>query len=88
MKQAQALAPWMSSNMFYRGGDRNSQFSSYQLNPLLQQGESMGIIAERNQDEKLVTSQGFSLSTTNESKLFLAWLHALAWQLCYLCSVL
>ncbi|XP_010144468.1 PREDICTED: immunoglobulin-like domain-containing receptor 1, partial [Buceros rhinoceros silvestris] len=41
MKQAQALAPWMSPNMFYRGGDRNSQFSSYQLNPLLQQDVSL-----------------------------------------------
>ncbi|XP_009872121.1 PREDICTED: immunoglobulin-like domain-containing receptor 1, partial [Apaloderma vittatum] len=40
MKQAQALAPWMSPNMFYRGGDRNSQLSSYQLNPLLQQDVS------------------------------------------------
>ncbi|KFQ98416.1 Immunoglobulin-like domain-containing receptor 1, partial [Nipponia nippon] len=41
MKQAQALAPWMSPNMFYRGGDRNSQLSSYQLNPLLQQDVSL-----------------------------------------------
>ncbi|XP_051463886.1 immunoglobulin-like domain-containing receptor 1 [Apus apus] len=41
MKQAQALAPWMSHNMFYRGGDRNSQVSSYQLNPLLQQDVSL-----------------------------------------------
>ncbi|NWX19407.1 ILDR1 protein, partial [Aegotheles bennettii] len=41
MKQAQALAPWMSHNMFYGGGDRNSQLSSYQLNPLLQQDVSL-----------------------------------------------
>ncbi|NWU98534.1 ILDR1 protein, partial [Upupa epops] len=41
LKQAQALAPWMSPNMFYRGGDRNSQLSSYQLNPLLQQDVSL-----------------------------------------------
>ncbi|XP_049680811.1 immunoglobulin-like domain-containing receptor 1 [Accipiter gentilis] len=41
MKQAQALAPWMSPNMFYGGGDRNSQLSSYQLNPLLQQDVSL-----------------------------------------------
>lgn len=60
MKQAQALAPWMSPNMFYGGGDRNSQLSSYQLNPLLQQGKTMGIISEGNQDEKQVTSQGGS----------------------------
>ncbi|NWS76283.1 ILDR1 protein, partial [Crotophaga sulcirostris] len=41
MKQAQALAPWMSPNMFYGGGDRNSQLSSYQLNPLLQRDVSL-----------------------------------------------
>uniref|UniRef100_A0A8V5G7J8 Uncharacterized protein n=1 Tax=Melopsittacus undulatus TaxID=13146 RepID=A0A8V5G7J8_MELUD len=41
MKQAQALAPWISPNMFFRGGDRNSQLSSYQLNPLLQQDVSL-----------------------------------------------
>ncbi|XP_064322683.1 immunoglobulin-like domain-containing receptor 1 [Phalacrocorax carbo] len=41
MKQAQALAPWLSPNMFHRGGDRNSQLSSYQLNPLLQQDVSL-----------------------------------------------
>ncbi|NXE45756.1 ILDR1 protein, partial [Casuarius casuarius] len=41
MKQARALAPWMSPNMFYRGGDRNSQLSSYQLNPLLQRDVSL-----------------------------------------------
>jgi len=60
MKQAQALAPWMSPHMFYGGGDRNSQLSSYQLNPLLQRGETMGIISGKNQDEKQVTSQGGS----------------------------
>uniref|UniRef100_A0A8C0BJ09 Immunoglobulin like domain containing receptor 1 n=1 Tax=Buteo japonicus TaxID=224669 RepID=A0A8C0BJ09_9AVES len=57
MKQAQALAPWMSPNMFYGGGDRNSQLSSYQLNPLLQQGKTMGIISEGNQDEKQPQTQ-------------------------------
>ncbi|XP_075292809.1 immunoglobulin-like domain-containing receptor 1 isoform X1 [Opisthocomus hoazin] len=41
MKQAQALAPWMSPHMFYGGGDRNSQLSSYQLNPLLQRDVSL-----------------------------------------------
>ncbi|NXU55636.1 ILDR1 protein, partial [Turnix velox] len=41
MKQAQALVPWMSHNMFYGGGDRNSQLSSYQLNPLLQRDVSL-----------------------------------------------
>ncbi|NXT77698.1 ILDR1 protein, partial [Zapornia atra] len=41
MKRAQALAPWMSPNVFYGGGDRNSQLSSYQLNPLLQQDVSL-----------------------------------------------
>nr|XP_027305398.2 LOW QUALITY PROTEIN: immunoglobulin-like domain-containing receptor 1 [Anas platyrhynchos] len=41
VKQAQALAPWMSPNVFYRGGDRNSQLSSYQLNPLLQRDVSL-----------------------------------------------
>uniref|UniRef100_A0A8B9NUL3 Immunoglobulin like domain containing receptor 1 n=1 Tax=Apteryx owenii TaxID=8824 RepID=A0A8B9NUL3_APTOW len=41
MKQVRALAPWMSPNMFYRGGDGNSQLSSYQLNPLLQQDVSL-----------------------------------------------
>lgn len=57
MKQAQALAPWLAPNMLYRGSDRNSQLSSYQLNPLLQQGETTG----ENQDEKQVTSQGGSI---------------------------
>lgn len=60
MKQAQALAPWMSPNVLYGGGDRNSQLSSYQLNPLLQQGETMPLISEGNRDEKQVTSQGGS----------------------------
>ncbi|OXB62555.1 hypothetical protein ASZ78_014501, partial [Callipepla squamata] len=46
MKRAQALAPWMLPNMFYGGADRNSQLSSYQLNPLLQQGETMTIISD------------------------------------------
>ncbi|NXA40713.1 ILDR1 protein, partial [Eudromia elegans] len=41
MKQARALAPWMSPNVFYRGGDGNSQLSSYQLNPLLQRDVSL-----------------------------------------------
>ncbi|NXC16362.1 ILDR1 protein, partial [Corythaeola cristata] len=41
MKQAQALAPWISPNMLYASGDRNSQLSSYQLNPLLQQDVSL-----------------------------------------------
>ncbi|XP_071994981.1 immunoglobulin-like domain-containing receptor 1 isoform X2 [Engystomops pustulosus] len=36
MKQAQALVPWMMEKPFYAGADRNSQHSSYQLNPLLQ----------------------------------------------------
>lgn len=60
MKQAQALAPWMLPNMFYGGADRNSQLSSYQLNPLLQQGETAVIISEGNRKEKQVTSQGAS----------------------------
>lgn len=60
MKRAQALAPWLSPNMFYGAGDRNSKLSSYQLNPLLQQGETMGISSEGNQDEKQVTSLGSS----------------------------
>ncbi|XP_039415801.1 immunoglobulin-like domain-containing receptor 1 [Corvus cornix cornix] len=41
MKQAQALAPWLSPNMFYGGADRNSKLSSYQLNPLLQRDVSL-----------------------------------------------
>ncbi|NWI10519.1 ILDR1 protein, partial [Crypturellus soui] len=41
MKQARALAPWMAPNMFYKGGDGNSQLSSYQLNPLLQRDVSL-----------------------------------------------
>ncbi|XP_009070099.1 PREDICTED: immunoglobulin-like domain-containing receptor 1 [Acanthisitta chloris] len=41
MKRAQALAPWISPNMLYGGGDRNSKVSSYQLNPLLQQDVSL-----------------------------------------------
>uniref|UniRef100_A0A8C9FHZ1 Ig-like domain-containing protein n=1 Tax=Pavo cristatus TaxID=9049 RepID=A0A8C9FHZ1_PAVCR len=41
MKRAQAFAPWMLPNMFYGGADRNSQLSSYQLNPLLQQDVSL-----------------------------------------------
>lgn len=60
VKQAQALAPWMPPNVFYRGGDRNSQLSSYQLNPLLQRGEVTGIVSEGNQDEKQDTSQAGS----------------------------
>lgn len=60
VKQAQALAPWMSPNVFYRGGDRNSQLSSYPLNPLLQRGEVTGIVSEGNQDEKQDTSQAGS----------------------------
>ncbi|XP_040278880.1 immunoglobulin-like domain-containing receptor 1 [Bufo bufo] len=36
MKEAQALVPWMMEKQFYAGADRNSQHSSYQLNPLLQ----------------------------------------------------
>lgn len=60
MKRAQALAPWLSPNMFYGAGDRNSKLSSYQLNPLLQQGETMAIISEGNRDEKQVASSGSS----------------------------
>lgn len=60
VKRAQALAPWMSPNVFYGGGDRNSQLSTYQLNPLLQRGEVMGIISEGNRDEKQDTSQAGS----------------------------
>ncbi|NWY01945.1 ILDR1 protein, partial [Nothoprocta ornata] len=41
MKQARALAPWMSPNMIYKGGDGNSQLSSYKLNPLLQRDVSL-----------------------------------------------
>uniref|UniRef100_A0A8C5TAH6 Immunoglobulin like domain containing receptor 1 n=1 Tax=Malurus cyaneus samueli TaxID=2593467 RepID=A0A8C5TAH6_9PASS len=41
MKRAQALAPWISPNVFYGAGDRNSKLSSYQLNPLLQQDVSL-----------------------------------------------
>ncbi|XP_037992914.1 immunoglobulin-like domain-containing receptor 1 [Motacilla alba alba] len=41
MKRAQALAPWLSPNMIYGAGDRNSKLSSYQLNPLLQQDVSL-----------------------------------------------
>ncbi|XP_010183161.1 PREDICTED: immunoglobulin-like domain-containing receptor 1, partial [Mesitornis unicolor] len=41
LKRAQALAPWMSPHMFYGGGDKHSQLSSYQLNPLLQQDVSL-----------------------------------------------
>ncbi|XP_069801678.1 immunoglobulin-like domain-containing receptor 1 [Dendropsophus ebraccatus] len=36
IKQVQANAPWMLEKAFYAGADRNSQHSSYQLNPLLQ----------------------------------------------------
>lgn len=82
MKQAQALAPWISPNMFYRGGDRNSQLSSYQLNPLLQRGETVGVISEANWGEKQVTFWGGSavklLSPCYKRKMFLAWLHVLA----------
>ncbi|XP_065512638.1 immunoglobulin-like domain-containing receptor 1 [Caloenas nicobarica] len=41
MKQARALAPWMSPNVLYGGDDRNPQLSSYQLNPLLQRDVSL-----------------------------------------------
>ncbi|XP_075053443.1 immunoglobulin-like domain-containing receptor 1 [Mixophyes fleayi] len=41
MKQAQGLVPWMMEKPFYAGADRNSQHSSYQLNPLLQRDFSM-----------------------------------------------
>lgn len=57
MKRAQAFAPWMLPNMFYGGADRNSQLSSYQLNPLLQQGETVVSISEGSRKEKQVTSQ-------------------------------
>uniref|UniRef100_A0A8C3SPZ7 Immunoglobulin like domain containing receptor 1 n=1 Tax=Chelydra serpentina TaxID=8475 RepID=A0A8C3SPZ7_CHESE len=41
MKQARTLMPWMTHHPFYVGGDRNSQLSSYQLNPLLQKDVSL-----------------------------------------------
>ncbi|XP_074839654.1 immunoglobulin-like domain-containing receptor 1 [Carettochelys insculpta] len=41
MKQARTLMPWMTHHPFYMGGDRNSQHSSYQLNPLLQKDVSL-----------------------------------------------
>ncbi|XP_069492074.1 immunoglobulin-like domain-containing receptor 1 [Ambystoma mexicanum] len=36
MKEAASVRPWMMDKPIYIGGDRNSQHSSYQLNPLLQ----------------------------------------------------
>nr|XP_014433167.2 immunoglobulin-like domain-containing receptor 1 [Pelodiscus sinensis] len=41
MKQARNLMPWMTHHPFYMGGDRNSQHSSYHLNPLLQKDVSL-----------------------------------------------
>ncbi|XP_063812793.1 immunoglobulin-like domain-containing receptor 1 isoform X2 [Pseudophryne corroboree] len=41
MKQMQGLVPWMVEKPFYAGADRNSQHSSYQLNPLLQRDFSL-----------------------------------------------
>ncbi|XP_019404348.1 PREDICTED: immunoglobulin-like domain-containing receptor 1 [Crocodylus porosus] len=41
LKQAQSLVPWMSQSPFYMGGDKNSQLSTYQLNPLLQRDVSL-----------------------------------------------
>ncbi|CAM4462570.1 immunoglobulin-like domain-containing receptor 1 [Lepidochelys kempii] len=41
VKQARTLMPWMTHYPFYVGGDRNSQLSSYQLNPLLQKDVSL-----------------------------------------------
>nr|DBA34568.1 TPA: hypothetical protein GDO54_002118 [Pyxicephalus adspersus] len=41
VKQMQGLVPWMMEKPFYAGADRNSQHSSYQLNPLLQRDLSL-----------------------------------------------
>ncbi|KAE8621279.1 hypothetical protein XENTR_v10004748 [Xenopus tropicalis] len=41
MKQVESMAPWMMDKPYYAGADRNSQHSSYQLNPLLQRDLSM-----------------------------------------------
>ncbi|XP_067402186.1 immunoglobulin-like domain-containing receptor 1 [Emydura macquarii macquarii] len=41
VKQARRLMPWMTHHPSYIGGDRNSQHSSYQLNPLLQKDVSL-----------------------------------------------
>ncbi|XP_068122327.1 immunoglobulin-like domain-containing receptor 1 [Hyperolius riggenbachi] len=41
MKQVQGLVPWMMEKQYYAGADRNSQHSSYQLNPLLQRDLSL-----------------------------------------------
>ncbi|XP_050814851.1 immunoglobulin-like domain-containing receptor 1 [Gopherus flavomarginatus] len=41
MKQTRTLMPWMTHHPFYVGADRNSQLSSYQLNPLLQKDVSL-----------------------------------------------
>ncbi|XP_073473480.1 immunoglobulin-like domain-containing receptor 1 [Aquarana catesbeiana] len=41
MKQIQSHVPWMMEKPFYAGADRNSQHSSYQLNPLLQRDLSL-----------------------------------------------
>ncbi|KAM5180152.1 immunoglobulin-like domain-containing receptor 1 isoform 1-T1 [Mantella aurantiaca] len=41
MKQVQGLVPWMMEKPFYAGAERNSQHSSYQLNPLLQRDLSL-----------------------------------------------
>uniref|UniRef100_A0A8C8RBL7 Immunoglobulin like domain containing receptor 1 n=1 Tax=Pelusios castaneus TaxID=367368 RepID=A0A8C8RBL7_9SAUR len=41
VKQARTLMPWMTHYPFNMGGDRHSQLSSYQLNPLLQRDVSL-----------------------------------------------
>ncbi|KAM9321527.1 immunoglobulin-like domain-containing receptor 1 [Gastrophryne carolinensis] len=41
MKQMQGHTPWMAEKAYYAGADRNSQHSSYQLNPLLQRDLSL-----------------------------------------------
>ncbi|OCT93659.1 hypothetical protein XELAEV_18011334mg [Xenopus laevis] len=41
MKQMESMTPWMLDRPFYAGADRNSQHSSYQLNPLLQRDLSL-----------------------------------------------
>ncbi|XP_053561844.1 immunoglobulin-like domain-containing receptor 1 [Bombina bombina] len=41
MKQAESLLPWMVDKNMFAGADRNSQNSSYQLNPLLQRDFSL-----------------------------------------------
>ncbi|KAJ1112565.1 hypothetical protein NDU88_000827 [Pleurodeles waltl] len=41
MKEAANMRPWMMEKPIYLGGDRNSQHSSYQLNPLLQRDISL-----------------------------------------------